>query len=225
MLEHQQAQLVTGLQELYRRLQSGEGWVGSPLHETSRGTPLTHDILERLGALRQESTGGAEEFHEDLNAMQTILLAKGAGYMKREMSFDTTSEVDQSPIFEPVQHHKVPVFTNPFASHFPPTPPMGSPHPSTVKTSSPLKSQMNAAPSHFSMAYPWQAEPSELDSMDFNMYDTPLSDANMQAMLAAQDPLFQDPTAVAINPCLTMKDWQAQDDRMQQHVYQGGLYT
>lgn len=43
MLENQQAQLVTGFQELYKRTQRGQGWIGRPLKETSRGR-LSHTI-------------------------------------------------------------------------------------------------------------------------------------------------------------------------------------
>lgn len=55
MLKSQQSQLVTGLQELYRRSQCGEGWTGPALKETVKGTPLTHDILQHLGALTSGS--------------------------------------------------------------------------------------------------------------------------------------------------------------------------
>jgi len=72
MLEQQQSQLVTGLRELYRRLQSGEGWPGSALKESHGGHPLTHDILERLDLLH--STGDVpikyEGFDEDLSELQ-----------------------------------------------------------------------------------------------------------------------------------------------------------
>ena len=62
MLENQQAQLVVGLQELYKRTQNGQGWTGAPLRETSQGLPLTHDILERLGALKQEGHNTTDVF-------------------------------------------------------------------------------------------------------------------------------------------------------------------
>lgn len=57
MLEHEQAQLIAGLRELYRRLISGEQWPGDPLIQAENGNPLTHDILERLGLLYMQDQG------------------------------------------------------------------------------------------------------------------------------------------------------------------------
>lgn len=215
MLEHQQLQLVAGLQELYRRLQQGQGWSGAPLPESANGSPLTHDILERLGALQQDLPGGNADFTEDFNAMQSILLAKGVGYMKRETSFDTISELD-SPLFEPMQ--KAPNFTNPFAQHFPPTPPNRSPHPPFVKTSSPLKTQSFVAPEFTDMT--WQADPSEMN-MDFSTYDATMMDLHMQGLVNAQAQMYQN-TATSIDPAYLNRPW---NGNVQQQFYQGGLYT
>jgi hypothetical protein len=133
MLESQQAQLVTGLQELYKRTQNGQGWIGSPLKETSHGAPLTHDILERLGALKQDGHATGEIFEEDLTLMQQRLIANGAGFMQRETSSDSDSETAPSPMFE--QMPQKPVFTDPFSLHsFPPTPPNQSPYPRNART-------------------------------------------------------------------------------------------
>ena len=54
MLERQHAQLIAGLQELYRRTQSGEGWTGATPEPVNYGQPLTHKILEALGVLNQD---------------------------------------------------------------------------------------------------------------------------------------------------------------------------
>lgn len=51
MLERQHTQLLTGLQELYRRAQNGQGWDGPPLDPINRGRPLAHKILDALGVL------------------------------------------------------------------------------------------------------------------------------------------------------------------------------
>ena len=51
MLEQQQAWLVHGLRELYRRITTAEAWPGDLLKPESNGFPLTHDLLTRLGAL------------------------------------------------------------------------------------------------------------------------------------------------------------------------------
>lgn len=133
MLENQQAQLVTGLQELYKRTQNGQGWIGSPLKETSHGAPLTHDILERLGALKQDGHATGEMFEEDLTLMQQRLIANGAGFMQRDTSSDSDSETAPSPMFEPMPQK--PGFTDPFSLHsFPPTPPNQSPYPRNART-------------------------------------------------------------------------------------------
>lgn len=58
MLERSHAQLTAGLQELYRRTQNGEGWIGPRLEVASNNQPLTHKILEALGVLQ---TGDWEE--------------------------------------------------------------------------------------------------------------------------------------------------------------------
>jgi len=142
MLENQQAQLVSGLQELYKRTQNGQGWIGSPLKETSHGAPLTHDILERLGALKQDGHATGEIFEEDLSLMQQRLIANGAGFMQRETSSDSDSETAPSPMFEQVPQK--PVFTDPFSLHsFPPTPPNQSPYPRNART---VPSKMQSYP-------------------------------------------------------------------------------
>lgn len=226
MLEHQQLQLVSGLQELYRRLQKGEGWTGPPLKETPRGSPLTHDILDRLGALQQDNSTGSEEFHEDFNVMQNMLLSRGASFMQRESSFDACSDLDQSSPLTEVSssHFKPPKFANPFANHFPPTPPVASPHPSFVKTSSPLKVEFNTISNGFDGHIPWQTEPADMDTMDFTTYDAAMMDIHMQALMDAQSHVLQNTAAGAINPNLTLKQMSAQEVPMQQ-FYQGGLYT
>lgn len=207
MLENQQAQLVSGLQELYRRLQSGQGWTGSPLKETSTGSPLTHDILERLGSLKQEGQTSNEPFEENLEAMQQKLIANGATFVSRDNSFDATSEFDHSSVFDHNNHKAAPSFINPFqASHFPPTPPHHSPHQRMSHTASPLK-QFPAEVPQITQFSTW---PSEYDdTMDF-MSCEPTTDLNLDAMTAYTAQMYPGPTA--INPCLTMKNWDAQQE-------------
>lgn len=126
MLEQQQTQLVIGLQELYRRTLEGEGWPGSPLKSNTSGYPLTHDILERLGALKAEGSDENEPFEEDLGLVQQRLLADGAGVMQRQDSSDgSSSNGDSSPTFAT----KAMFTADSFATHFPPTPPNYSPYP------------------------------------------------------------------------------------------------
>lgn len=52
MLERQHAQLITGLQEFYRRTQNSAGWTGPHLEVVNHDQPLTHKILEALGVLQ-----------------------------------------------------------------------------------------------------------------------------------------------------------------------------
>ena len=67
MLEQQQRQLVAGIQELYKRTQSGLGWTGPSLKDTQDGNPLTHDILYALGALEQGDRNRENESEQYLN--------------------------------------------------------------------------------------------------------------------------------------------------------------
>ncbi|KAI9738360.1 MAG: hypothetical protein M1834_008861 [Cirrosporium novae-zelandiae] len=146
MLEQQQAQLVAGLQEMYRRAQTGEGWPGTPLKEASGGSPLTHDILERLGALKHDSHSNApspQHFEDDLSALQKKLIEGGASIMQRsDSSTDSDSEHIQTPVLDaskPVVTSNL--FSDPLAfNQFPPTPPMqASPFPEVVRATTPLK--------------------------------------------------------------------------------------
>ncbi|KAJ5801846.1 uncharacterized protein N7503_004296 [Penicillium pulvis] len=61
MLEQQQAWLVHGLREFYRRITTGEAWPGDLLEPESNGHPLTHDLLARLGALNHSMGDRFEE--------------------------------------------------------------------------------------------------------------------------------------------------------------------
>jgi hypothetical protein len=216
MLEAQQAQLVSGLQELYKRAQNGQGWVGSPLKESTSGVPLTHDILERLGALKQEGVNGNDEFEEDLGALQARLIASGATMMQREPSHDDSSDSAPSPGYDSVPTR--PKFANPFAmGQFPPTPPNRSPYPQNVRAVPQVKSQTYPQMNMQSNLQQWSTPMSEFeDGMDFiNQYDSPVMDGSMDAITFPPH-MFQDHMAsAAINPYLTMKDWSHQEETFQ----------
>lgn len=96
MLEQQQGQLVTGLQEMYHRLLKGESWNGPTLSEAN-GHPLTHDILAAMNLLesKHDGSGDMEAFEEDCQKLQSRLLADGAGYVKRRQSFSSDSDHSQ----------------------------------------------------------------------------------------------------------------------------------
>ncbi|KAJ5637536.1 hypothetical protein N7490_007415 [Penicillium lividum] len=70
MLEQQQAWLVSGLQELYRRAIDGEDWLRKPLKPGHDGYSLPQDLLTHLGVL-DPSKG--ERFEENPKAMQEEL--------------------------------------------------------------------------------------------------------------------------------------------------------
>ncbi|OAX80774.1 hypothetical protein ACJ72_04888 [Emergomyces africanus] len=124
MLEQQQAQLVTGLQALYKLALDGEGWLGAPLKDSGNGHPLTHDILERLGALKQEGNSSDEPFEDDLQLAQKKLIANGAGFMQRQDSSDGSESEHSSTFSSRPSLFEVPFTMN--LNQFPPTPP--SPH-------------------------------------------------------------------------------------------------
>jgi hypothetical protein len=97
MLEQQQMQLVAGLQELYRRCLDGKGWVGAPLEDSERGTPLTHDILERLGALALQGQMDARSpFDENLDHLRRRMSSHGACLEEPTLS-DSGSDFAHSP--------------------------------------------------------------------------------------------------------------------------------
>ena len=63
MLERQHAQLIAGLQELYRRTQNGGGWTGPRLEVENLNQPLTHKILEALGVLQPDEWEGTRSMN------------------------------------------------------------------------------------------------------------------------------------------------------------------
>ncbi|KAK4990663.1 Fluconazole resistance protein 1 [Elasticomyces elasticus] len=96
VLEHQQSQLVLGVQEMYHRLLSGQGWPGPPLSE-AKGHPLTHDILAQLDVLepRQQSSEELNVFEEDFRRLQERLLSGDATDAQRRSSTSSDSEFSQ----------------------------------------------------------------------------------------------------------------------------------
>ncbi|EXJ89979.1 hypothetical protein A1O3_03046 [Capronia epimyces CBS 606.96] len=213
MLESQQAQLVAGLQELYKRTQNGQGWPGSALKETSHGIPLTHDILERLGVLKQDGHATEGVFEEDLTALQQRLFADGAGVMQRQPSHESHSDSAPSPIYEPIAQR--PTLTNPFSvSRFPPTPPNQSPFPQNAQVAPPTKSHTYPHATTHQSNLSWNTPAGDFDDgMDFmSQFESPMVDAPID-LNSFSTPMFQEPMGTAaINPCLTMKDWAGQED-------------
>lgn len=123
MLEQQQGQLINGLQELYKRTTSGQGWPGPALNESNHGQPLIHDILDRLGALKPDGPSESEHFEEDTNLMQQRLISTGAGFMQRTESSEG-SESPESATFDHIPRRQ-PSIATVFRPNMnlPPTPP------------------------------------------------------------------------------------------------------
>lgn len=95
MLEEQQSRLVSGLKEMYHRLQQVSAWEGLSLHESS-GQPLTYDILSALNLLetRHDDSGEVEVFEEDFNKLLSRMVSEGANFVHRRGS--TSSHSDHS---------------------------------------------------------------------------------------------------------------------------------
>ncbi|KZF18878.1 hypothetical protein L228DRAFT_251744 [Xylona heveae TC161] len=217
MLERQQAQLVAGLQELYKRSLSGQGWSGAPLRESTNGHPLTHDILERLGALKPNSKDFEEEFEEDLLLLQRRLLENGAGLDLRRNSSVSESDNCSSPFADMMSPEAA--LPTPFSTTFTPqqplpTPPNDSPlssasrprslpkRPMESESPNPMKIRLESGPAPGPAWLPSSTAMTE-DNMDFiRRYD------NNTAILPSTTQLDQHvaPTMVS-NPCLTMLDW------------------
>jgi len=153
MLEQQQSQLVSGLQETYRRLNAAHAWTGPTLTE-SNGHPLTHDILHALNLLesRVDGSGELETFEEDCQKLQSRLLADGAGYIHRRGSFSSDSDHSQHHSSQPRHTAPAPAlsrpgfrdsfdFTSAASSPCPPQSPAPRPHRHTHPTvqTSPLQ--------------------------------------------------------------------------------------
>merc|ERR1711977_434224 len=86
LLEKQQMQLVLGLQEMYRRTLSGQGWLGAP---------LTHDILERLGVLEHDTHSNPEFSGSDKEGLQVKSIDDGERFLQAQDS-STNSDSDQT---------------------------------------------------------------------------------------------------------------------------------
>lgn len=222
MLEQQQTQLVAGLRELYTRLQSGQGWPGSPLPEAQGGHPLTHDILERLDLLHpsSDSSSNYDGFEEDCNRMQQRLLDRGAAYTHRRGSISSDSEHgigSSSSSYGGTPTTKSMPFIDPFArNNAPPTPPMNSPFPrqsqitSTMKSETPFVSstlmRSGLDPSTLSRSS-WTAEPMMMDdSMDFKYMPSFDSLNNYDSGAMLLDPYAIDPSGPM------MPNWQDSND-------------
>lgn len=92
MLEQQQIQLVSGLREMYLRLQKASAWDGTHLDESS-GHPLAHDILAALNLLesKHDGSGEMEAFEENCEKLHSRLASEGTGFARRRGSSSSDS--------------------------------------------------------------------------------------------------------------------------------------
>ncbi|KAI4239027.1 MAG: hypothetical protein L6R40_005613 [Gallowayella cf. fulva] len=86
MLEQNRNQLVNGLQKMYSLLINDQGWPGRPLERLHKGQPLTHDVLERLDAIRVEGPVKLDHFPESTSGMLQALTGDDDRPLKREAS-------------------------------------------------------------------------------------------------------------------------------------------
>lgn len=198
MLKSQQEQLVAGLQELYKRMQNGLGWIGSPLEETSNGVPLTHDILERLGVLEPDV------FEEDLTALQQRLTADGARFTQEQPSHDLHSDSVLSSIHKPVAQR--PNVSNAFSlGLFLPTPPDQSHFPQNAQVIPPTTySHIFPFSTITDLSLRWNTADDSIDFM--NQFETSVMDSAMESDSFTQATLQEQFLLARINPCLTMED-------------------
>ena len=92
MLEQQQGQLVSGLQDMYRRLIEAQAWTGPKLDEVN-GAPLTHNILAALSLpkSKHDDSGDFVMFEDDCTELPSKLPARSASYVheKHPLSFES----------------------------------------------------------------------------------------------------------------------------------------
>lgn len=194
MLEQQQDKLVNALQDLYDRNLKRTAWPGSPLEKTVKGIPLTHDILERLGHLRSDDSGGKyEPFEENTDVLRQKMAIK-----EEEPAYPTPNTTQSefssvSPSFEPFMSRPFAGERGLTAPRFQPTPPMHSPDEDAAMTYP--ESSLSMAPSmnldQASLQAPcptWMQTASHYGpTMDYN-YEVPLSYGGTGLMLQKANP-------------------------------------
>ena len=198
MLEQQQTQLVNGLRELYQRSIEADNWMGAPLKTAPNGFPLTHDILERLGALKVESTDDYEPFEDDFEALQQ----KAYG-QEHEIMSPRSTNADSCPPSKRTSRN--PQFLHNKSSlptvQFPPTPPDQSPtEPSmaTFDAAFTADTPMNIDSVNLHTSQPWLQSPDGDTDIDF---------INMDISAYSNLGLFEQKA----NPCLSMSTFNDDD--------------
>ena len=128
MLERQHAQLIAGLQELYRCTQNGDRWTGPPLELGSQ--PLTHKILEALGVLE------ADQWEDTEDVGNTWQMFEKQGHDDNGWMYSNTGSPSTQATFSP---------TSPTQSVFPQ---------STIMSKRQSKLQTSLAPTALTLSMP-----------------------------------------------------------------------
>lgn len=206
MLERQQQQLVNGLQELYEIVITQRGWNGAPLQESMNGHPLTHDILERLGALKLDANVETEAFEDNLNVLRQKLVADGVFSSRNSSTGQEYQSQGLFPESTSPKHYLSDSF--PILTQFPPTPPFQTPH-ETTSMGSPestnIATDLNTSllPSQQST---WvHPQPAAYDEgMDFLRFETPSEFLSLHSMEEPMSPwLDDDPNPFELNTGMT----------------------
>jgi hypothetical protein len=188
MLEQQQSQLVSGLKEMYHRLQKVSAWDGPTLDESS-GQPLTHDILSALDLLepKHDESGETDVFEENCDKLQSRMLSEGSGFSHRRGSLSSDSE--HSHLERPrtaSSRHETPTQTKPsiFRESF--NFPSGTPSP---LTHSPIPQPKQFAPQQLAQQQRRPSvRPSPLQQLPTFSNDPQLYAPEWAQVLAMNDP-------------------------------------
>jgi hypothetical protein len=123
LLERQQAQLITGLQQLYRCVEGTPHWPGAPLIKSNSGKPLTHDILERLNASNQNSYTISDISEENPSLIQQHLTTSDLSSVHRQSLSGYSSENGHFPVSEARPPESPPPDDHDVINHVVPSPP------------------------------------------------------------------------------------------------------
>ena len=204
MLEQQQNQLISGLQELYALVISSASWKGAPLKESVNGHPLTHDILERLGVLKVDLNVGTEAFEEDLDVLRQRLMLETNTEIpphRRSPSSDNQSHVSFPEVASPRQYFGDSFHTR---RQFPPTPPSQSPNEEQPYTFNPIDCHNQLDGSAGLDPSVLQSHPPPISHQQSTMYEESLDFLNFD-LPPHFDP--SNPLQESINPSLSMPPW------------------
>lgn len=116
MLERQQSQLVSCIQELYQRLKKAQLWEES-MPDRPKDRPLTHDILAALDLLepKDDGSGDMESFNDIVGLSRSIHTpSTNDGPLEANDQQDNSTSHDSSPFLLP-ENDDTPVFVGTLA--------------------------------------------------------------------------------------------------------------